>query len=128
VPWLIGINGLLLFGPGLQQHLHWIVIAFGWGLNSFSTLGSTTAISAYFLDVIPQHAALTSAWSNAFRTIGGCTVVWFDDQWVQRNGPAIVFSSQAAIVSFFIISIILTRSKGASWRQISPPPVTSRTV
>jgi hypothetical protein len=128
VPWLIGISGLILFGQGLQHHLHWVAIAFGWGLNSFSTLGATTAISAYFLDVMPQHAALTSAWLNAFRTVGGFTVVWFDVQWVQRNGPAIVFGSQAAIVSFFIISILVTQWKGASWRQRFPPPVTSRTV
>ena|ERR1700761_5454791 len=68
--WIIGIAGLVTFGETLQHHRHWTGIAFGWGMNCFSTLGTTVAISAYVLDVFPQHAALASAWINAFRTIG----------------------------------------------------------
>jgi MFS family permease len=68
--WIIGMAGLVTFGESLQHHTHWIGFAFGWGMNCFSTLGTTVAISAYILDVLPQHAALTAAWINAFRTIG----------------------------------------------------------
>jgi MFS family permease len=68
--WIIGIAGLITFGETLQHHKHWVGLAFGWGMNCFSTLGTTVAISAYILDVLPQHAALASAWINAFRTIG----------------------------------------------------------
>jgi len=68
--WIIGIAGLILFGETLQHHRSWVGIAFGWGMNCFSTLGTTVAISAYILDVFPQHAALASAWINAFRTVG----------------------------------------------------------
>jgi hypothetical protein len=68
--WIIGIAGLVLFGETLQHQLSWVGIAFGWGMNCFSTLGTTVAISAYILDVFPQHAALASAWINAFRTVG----------------------------------------------------------
>ena len=68
--WIIGIAGLVTYGQVLQHHKHWIGLAFGWGMNCFSTLGTTVAISAYILDVLPQHAALTAAWINAFRTVG----------------------------------------------------------
>jgi hypothetical protein len=68
--WLIGIAGLVTYGQVLQHHKHWIGLAFGWGMNCFSTLGTTVAISAYILDVLPQHAALAAAWINAFRTVG----------------------------------------------------------
>jgi hypothetical protein len=68
--WVIGLAGLVLFGQALQHDLPWVAIAFGWGMNCFSTLGTTAAISAYLLDVLPQHAALASAWINAFRTVG----------------------------------------------------------
>jgi hypothetical protein len=68
--WIIGIAGLVLFGQALQHHLPWYAIAIGWAMNCFSTLGTTTAVSAYLLDVLPQHAALASAWINAFRTVG----------------------------------------------------------
>jgi MFS family permease len=76
-PWILGMAGLVLFGETLQHQLSWVGIAFGWGMNCFSTLGTTVAISAYILDVFPQQAALASAWLNAMRTIGGFCVVYF---------------------------------------------------
>lgn len=89
--WLMGIGGLVLFGQAFGKHLPWIAIAFGWGMQCFgeswfslslrrhghmadgiitATLGTSVAISAYLLDVFPQHAALASAWICAFRTVG----------------------------------------------------------
>lgn len=68
--WILGICGLILFGQAIQNHLSWVAIAFGWGMNCFSTLGTTVAISAYILDVFPKHAALASSWINSFRTVG----------------------------------------------------------
>lgn len=69
-PWIIGIAGLVTFGETIQHQKSWVGIAFGWGMNCFSTLGTITAISIYILDVFPHHAALASAWINAFRTVG----------------------------------------------------------
>lgn len=43
--WVIGIAGLILFGETLQRKLSWVGIAFGWGMNCFSTLGTTVAVS-----------------------------------------------------------------------------------
>jgi len=68
--WIMGIAGLVLFGESLQHTLSWVGIAFGWGMNCFSTLGTTAAISAYVLDCFPQHAALASSWINFWRVIG----------------------------------------------------------
>ena len=68
--WIVGIGGLVLFGQALEHDLKWIAVAFGWGMNCFSTLGTTAAVSAYLLDVLPHHAALAAAWINAFRTVG----------------------------------------------------------
>jgi len=68
--WIIGFCGLILFGQTIQNHLSWVGIAFGWGMNTFSTLGTTTAISAYVLDCFPHHAALASSWINFWRVIG----------------------------------------------------------
>jgi hypothetical protein len=68
--WLMGILGLIIIGESLQHAYPWVGLAFGWGLNCFSTLGTTVAISAYLLDVFPKQAALASAWINAFRTVG----------------------------------------------------------
>lgn len=83
-------------------------------------------ISAYVLDVLPQHAALASAWINAMRTVGGFCVVYFQVKWVALSGPAVTFGCQAAIVGFFIVSIIATQVFGSGWRRTFPPPTTSR--
>lgn len=125
--WLLGILGLVILGESLQHQYHWIGMAFGWGMNCFSTLGTTVAISAYLLDVFPQQAALAAAWMNAFRTVGGFSVLWFQAPWVVLSGPAAVFGSQAGVVAFFIISIIATQYFGEKWRKSFPPPATSRT-
>jgi hypothetical protein len=143
--WVIGIAGLVLFGQALHHDLPWIAVAFGWGMNCFSTLGTTAAVSAYLLDVLPHHAALAAAWINAFRTVGkllpfpsylvlafvlmslgGFTVVYFQVPWVTHNGPGITFGCQAAITAFFITSIIVTQIMGPSWRKSFPAPLTSR--
>lgn len=68
--WLIGIAGLVIYGQVLEHHLSWVGLAFGWGMNCFSTLATTVAISSYLLDVLPQHACLTAAWICFFRTVG----------------------------------------------------------
>lgn len=57
---------------------------------------------------------------------GGFCVVYFQVKWVAHNGPAVAFGCQAAIIAFFIVSIIATQLKGASWRAKFPAPVTSR--
>ncbi|KAF2093009.1 MFS general substrate transporter [Rhizodiscina lignyota] len=125
--WILGILGLVILGESLQHKYHWIGLAFGWGLNCFSTLGTMVAISAYLLDVFPQQAALASAWINAFRTVGGFCVVYLQTPWVANNGPAVTFGCQAAIVAFFIVSIAATQKFGEKWRAKFPPPTGSRT-
>jgi hypothetical protein len=67
---VVGVASLVLYGQTLQHSLNWLGIAFGWGMNSFCMLVSTTAISAYVLDVFPQHAALASSWLNFWRVTG----------------------------------------------------------
>ena len=48
---------------------------------NFATLAAMTATSAYLLDSLPHHAALSAAWLNAFRTLGGFTVTYFQLKW-----------------------------------------------
>jgi hypothetical protein len=59
----------VLYGQTLQHSLSWLCVAFGWGMNSFAMLASTTAISAYVLDIFPSHAALAASWVNFWRLL-----------------------------------------------------------
>lgn len=58
--------------------------------------------------------------------LGGFCVVYFQVKWVHHNGPAVAFGCQAAIVAFFIVSIVVTQLKGENWRAKFPAPATSR--
>ncbi|KAL1387433.1 major facilitator superfamily domain-containing protein [Phyllosticta capitalensis] len=122
VPVIVGICGLVLFGETLQHHLHWVGLAFGWGMNCFSTLGAMTAISAYVLDCFPDHASLASAWINFWRVIGGFSVAYFQLDWVARNGPSVTFGCQAAIIAGATASVVATQVWGKGWRKIWPAP------
>jgi len=122
IPWIISIGGLILFGQSFQHQLSWIGVAFGWGMLCFGTLGTTTAVSSYILDVFPHHAALASAWILSARVLGGFCVVYFQTVWIERNGPAVAFGAQAGIIAAAVLSIAATQYFGAGWRRRFPAP------
>ena len=121
-PWIISVAGLVLYGETLEHHLSWVGLAFGWGMQCFGTLGTTTAISAYLLDVLPKHASLVAAWILQARVLGGFTVTYFQLPWVERNGPAVTFGVQAAIIAAAVASVVATQVFGGRWRGRFPPP------
>lgn len=121
IPWLITVGGLVLVGETLQKHLTWVGLAFGWGMQTFGTLGTTTAISAYLLDVLPGHAAMMAAWILQARVLGGFTVTYFQLPWVMRSGPAVTFGSQAGVIAAAVLSIVATQVCGKGWRARFPP-------
>lgn len=119
---LVGACGLVLFGQTLEHHLSWVGLAFGWGMLCFSTLASMTSISAYVLDCFPLHSSLAAAWINAWRVVGGFTVIYFLVPWVGLDGPGVSFGCQAAIIAASALTIVATQVYGASWRASFPPP------
>ena len=121
-PWIVCWAGLVLYGQTLEHHLHWIGLAFGWGMQTFGTLGTTTAISAYLLDILPGHASLTAAWILQARVLGGFTVTYFQVPWVTKNGPAVTFGVQGGIIGIAVVSIIATQLFGRKWRVKFVPP------
>jgi hypothetical protein len=55
-------------------------------------------------------------------TIGGFTVTYFQLKWVARDGPAVVFGVQGALVGAVIVAIIVTLIFGEKWRAKYPAP------
>jgi len=119
---VVGVVGLIVFGQTLQHHLSWVGLAFGWAMVCFCTLANMTAISAYLLDCLPDHAALTGAWLNFWRVIGGFTVIYFQIQWVHRNGPGVSFGCQAVVIAGAALAVVATQIWGKQWRAKFPAP------
>ncbi|AEO63852.1 uncharacterized protein THITE_2036335, partial [Thermothielavioides terrestris NRRL 8126] len=113
---VIGAAGLVLFGQTLEHQLSWAGLAVGWAMLCFCTLANMTAVSAYLLDCLPRHAALTGAWLNFGRVVGGFSVAYFQMPWVHRNGPALAFGCQAVVIVGASLLIMVTQAWGRKWR------------
>lgn len=67
---ILAVCALVLIGQSLEKGLHWVALAFGWGMYNAATVTATAGISTYMLDCFPQHAALVSSIVNFWRTTG----------------------------------------------------------
>jgi hypothetical protein len=75
IPCAFGIAAMVLYGQTLQKELPLVGLGAAWSLMVCAEVMSTTAISAYLLDIFPHHAALASAWLNFWRTTGKSTTL-----------------------------------------------------
>ncbi|KAH8689188.1 putative MFS transporter [Talaromyces proteolyticus] len=90
--------GLVVYGLTLNFAKHWIGLAFGWIMVNLGMIATTVAITAYALEKFPSHSTSVSAIINMWRTCGGFSVAYFQDEWIKRNGVGVVFGIQAAVV------------------------------
>jgi hypothetical protein len=77
IPCAFGIAAMVLYGQTLQKELPLVGLGAAWSLMVCAEVMSTTAISAYLLDIFPHHAALASAWLNFWRTTGKSSAMKF---------------------------------------------------
>ncbi|PYI32135.1 polyamine transporter [Aspergillus indologenus CBS 114.80] len=97
--------GLLTYGLTLNYGKHWIGLAFGWLMVVAGMVASTVSITSYALEKYPEQSTVVSAIINAWRTASGFSVGYFQPAWIQRDGVAAVFGTQAAVV---VANMILT--------------------
>ncbi|RAH86727.1 hypothetical protein BO86DRAFT_394526 [Aspergillus japonicus CBS 114.51] len=99
------VCGLLTYGLALNFGKHWIGLAFGWLMVVAGMVASTVSITSYALEKYPEQSTVVSAIINAWRTASGFSVGYFQPAWIQRDGVAAVFGTQAAVV---VANMILT--------------------
>ncbi|KAJ5673957.1 major facilitator superfamily domain-containing protein [Penicillium macrosclerotiorum] len=92
------VPGLILVGYTLQRHLHWVGIVFGWGMYQCGTMLVSVAVVAYLLDCYPNASVEISTWANFGRCLTGFSIGYFQQAWGRRDGYAVSFGVQAAIV------------------------------
>lgn len=86
----------------------------------FPLVPTILILLAYALDVFPDTAVQASALLNIFRTTGGFIVNYFQVEWAQKNGAAVSFGTQAAVVVFAWILIVVVQIYGKRWRKRWP--------
>ncbi|OAG45113.1 hypothetical protein AYO21_00461 [Fonsecaea monophora] len=103
------VPGLILLGQVLGKHLHWVGIAFGWGMYTFGACVTAVALFAYLSDSYPTASGECSAILNLSRCMGGFAVGYFELPWGLKDGYPVSFGVQAALVVssvFFLIGFM----------------------
>ena len=75
--WLVlpfKIAGYNMIGTTIQQHLDLWILIVGWGMHNMATILTTSAVSAYLIDVYPEASGESAAWLNFSRTLAGFVI------------------------------------------------------
>lgn len=101
----------------MQNHWHWFIVAFTWGLFIFTAMVTTVAVTAYILDCFPEDAAPASALLNFTRVLFGFLVPWFQSPWVADVGVLWTYTTQGlvCVAAFALIPVVQWKGKG--WRK-----------
>lgn len=117
---LFQIAGLVLLGQALSRHISVGAVVMGWGMYSFGIMTMSVAVSSYLLDAYPTIPAEVSGWTNFARAIGGFSVGYFQQPWGAKVGYDGSFGTQAGIVAFGVILIIIAQRYGRVLRFKAP--------
>ncbi|KAH7016731.1 major facilitator superfamily domain-containing protein [Ilyonectria destructans] len=115
------VAALILLGQSFENALSVVAVIFGLGIFAFGVMTMSVSVTAYALDSYPNAPAELSCWLNFARTAGGFAVGYFQQPWLERVGADASFGTQAGIVAFAAIPVVLAHIYGASMRQKHGP-------
>lgn len=117
--------GLGIFGIAVQYHTHYMVLALGVFLITFSAMLSVPVAVNYVIECFRQHALEASAIMGAYRLAFGLAVPFFVTPWEEAVGIGWVFGMAAffSIASFMLLVLIMW--KGHEIRNLSMHGVAS---
>ena len=101
--------GLGIFGVALQYHTHYIVLALGVFLITFSAMLSVPVAVNYVTECFRQHTLETSAIMGTYRLAFGLAVPFFVTPWERAVGIGLVFGMAAffSIGSFMLLVLLM---------------------
>ncbi len=111
--------GLIVFGVGLQYHLHYMVLATGLFLATFADAAVVPVVNNYLAENFRDYAVETFTVLWVWRLALGVAVPFFIIEWVQRNGPGWVFGTMAILSTLGMSLLGVLAWKGHEIRQYS---------
>ena len=96
--------GLGIFGVALQYHSHYMILALGAFLITFSGMQSVHVMVNHAIECFPQHALETSAIMSVYRLAFGFAIPFLVAPWEKRVGIGWVYGMAAffSIESFML--------------------------
>lgn len=111
--------GLGISGVALQYHTHYMVLALGVFLITFSAMLSVPVAVNYVIECFREHALETSAIMGAYRLTFGLAIPFFVTPWEKAVGIGWVFGIAAfSSVGAFML-LVLLMLKGHEIRNFS---------
>lgn len=133
-PALLVPVGLVMFGAGVNNSLHWIVPVIGVGLVGVALTGIGSIIQPYLMDsytpvlfdclvvsLLSLDSTITSltVWQtfNGFKNLVSFAVGFAVVPWIEQNGIVTVFCVLAALVFAIDASVVVIYWHGKKFRQ-----------
>ena len=111
--------GLGIFGVALEYHTHYMVLALGVFLITFSAMLSVPVTVNYVMECFRQHSLETSAIMGAYRLTFGLAVPFFVTPWEKAVGIGWVFGMAAFFSIGAFMFLVLLIWKGHEVRKFS---------
>ncbi|KAF2234242.1 MFS general substrate transporter [Viridothelium virens] len=89
--------GLLLYGVGINNKLHWIVPTLGLGFVSFAVAQATNVSLTYIVDAYRPISGETIVTQLAFKSCFGFLLSFYTNPWVNESGYSHAFGAMAGI-------------------------------
>lgn len=122
--WLPGLIiapiGLAIFGTALQLHLHYMVLALGSFLITFSAMQTIPVAVNYVVECFALHSTQVGTIMGCYRLTLGLAIPFFVDPWITAvGGPGWVFGMAGFFNICGFLLILLLMWKGHRLRQFS---------
>ncbi|KEQ72644.1 MFS transporter [Aureobasidium namibiae CBS 147.97] len=98
LPALLMPGGLLMYGLGLDRHVHWAVPVVGLAIISVGIVGGTTGAMTYIVDAYRPIAGECVVSVMAFKAAFAFLIAFYTNSWLASDGPAVVYGTLAGIV------------------------------
>ena len=118
LPCIAAPVGLILFGVGIQYHLHYMVLATGFFLSSWADLALVPVLTTYLAEVFRGYASETYTALWAWRLSLGVVIPFFLNGWLARHGPAWCFGTMAIIAAAGTGILFTLVAKGHTLRRL----------
>ncbi|KAL1965784.1 hypothetical protein VTN77DRAFT_5105 [Rasamsonia byssochlamydoides] len=90
-------TALVLYGVGVNNHLHWMVPTLGLGMLNFAIVQATNVAMVYVIDSYRPAVGEVTVSILAFKAAFGFLLSFYTNPWIDEKGYAKAFGEMAAI-------------------------------
>lgn len=103
---ILSPTGCLLIGFGLQNNLHWIVVAVGYGMLATGLTSSANVLLTYSVDCFPSRAAHVGVLVNIIKNSLAFGVSYATMDWYISMGAEAQYGIMAGLLWFSYLCVI----------------------